>query len=82
MRLLGRVLHLGARGPILRTPEAPKLGQPVFNSKRKRVGNVQDIFGPVKNPYVVLKPASGVSAESLVGSPVYVEEKPAKRRTG
>lgn len=74
MRLLGRITHLGSKGGILKARVAPKVGQPVFNSKKKRIGNVYDLFGPVKSPYVIIKPASGISAESLLGVSAYVME--------
>ncbi len=75
---LGRALHTTSRGLVARTDGAPKLGQAAFNSEKKRIGSVFEIFGPVKSPYVVIKPASGVSKvdfEKLIGSDIYMGER-------
>jgi len=80
MKLLGRVMHIGSKGPVLKSSQTPKLGAPVFNSKKKRIGNIYEIFGPVKNPYIIIKPASGVASESLIGSPIYIGENEPRRR--
>jgi len=71
---------LGVKGPILKASFPPKVGQPVFNSKKKRMGNIYDLFGPVKSPYVIIKPASGVSGEKLVGVSLYIMEEGKRRR--
>lgn len=75
MKLLGKVLHTGTKGPILKASITPKVGQPVFNSKGERVGNIYDLFGPVGSPYTIIKPASGISPKQLVGSALYIGEK-------
>ena len=82
MRLLGRVLHMGTKGPILKTQITPKLGQPVFNSKKKRVGNVYELFGPVNSPYVIIKPASGISPQKLIGMSLYIMEEKRTKKVG
>jgi len=68
-------LHLGSKGPIAKCRFAPKLGGAVFSASGKRLGEIYDIFGPVAEPYVVIKPASGIDPESLVGSTIYYGEK-------
>jgi rRNA processing protein Gar1 len=75
--LLGKALHVVNRGFVVKAVNSPKLGRPVFDLKKRRVGNVIDIFGPVKAPYVLIKPASGLTAEeqrSLLGSDIYMGE--------
>ena len=49
-----------------------KLGEKVFNSKLREVGKVQDIFGPVNNPYISITPKIS-DPLSLVGKLVYSE---------
>jgi rRNA processing protein Gar1 len=49
-----------------------KLGEKVFNSKLREVGKIQDIFGPVNNPYISITPKIS-DPLSLVGKVVYSE---------
>ncbi|MEM3402185.1 MAG: H/ACA ribonucleoprotein complex subunit GAR1 [Candidatus Hadarchaeales archaeon] len=73
----GRILHLSERGIVAKCSSAPKLGEPVLDRRKKRIGNVADIFGPVHSPYILIKPASGLSAEekkALVNSDIYMGE--------
>lgn len=83
LRVLGKALHITSRGLVARADSPPKVGQIVLDSSEKRVGNVLDVFGPVKSPYFVVKPASGVlrsDLERLVGSDIYMGEEHAKGR--
>ena len=80
---MGKGLHATIRGLVVRVDRAPKIGQAAFDSKGKRVGNIFDIFGPVKSPYVVIKPASGLSKvdlEKLVGLDIFMGETYGKGR--
>lgn len=78
MKLLGRVLHLTRRGLVVRVEETPSLGKEVYDSSNRKIGTILDIFGPVKGPYVAVKPDKGMKEEDLaglVGSEVYIEGK-------
>ena len=33
----------------------PDIGEPVYTSEKKRIGNIADIFGPVAKPFVSIK---------------------------
>lgn len=82
MQLLGKVLHLVSRGMVIQGGKAPRLGEAVLDSKKRKIGNVSDIFGPVNSPYLLIKPVSILSRadlEGLVGSDVYMGEKDAGR---
>jgi rRNA processing protein Gar1 len=73
----GKGLHTTSRGLVVRADQAPKMGQMALDSKGKRIGSVSDIFGPVKSPYVVIKPASGFSKVDLgkfINSDIYMGE--------
>jgi len=74
MKILGKVLHIGSRGPIVKCRFAPKPGATVFTKDGKRVGEIYTIFGPVSEPYAVLKPASRVDPSGLVGTTGYYGE--------
>ena len=52
---------------------APELGDPVFDSKRKRVGSVKRVFGPVEGPYVSVAPADKAVLTNISGKKVYFE---------
>lgn len=83
MSASGKVLRLGRRGLIVRSSASVKLGQEAFDGKRRRIGTVSEIFGPVNSPYVVIKPASGISGsqlEKMVGSDILLGETGWKRR--
>ena len=67
-------MHMGSRGPIVKCRFAPKPGAAVFTRDGKRVGEIYTLFGPVSEPYAVLKPASKVDPARLVGATVYSGE--------
>lgn len=80
---MGRALHVGSRGLVAKGNSAPRLGQTALDPSEREVGRVSDIFGPVRAPYFVIKPASGVSREDLVrlaGSNIYMGEAHGKGR--
>ncbi len=57
IKKLGRVLHRSDLGyAILKDPlKLPKIGSDVVNENMEHIGTVNDIFGPVKEPYVSVK---------------------------
>ena len=72
MNKLGIVLQVsGSRKLILRTKIKVKIGMQVLNEKLKPIGRIFDIFGPVKNPYVSVKPIID-EFERYVGRSIYV----------
>lgn len=83
MQIRGKGLHTTSRGLVVRADQTPKLGQTAFDSAGERVGSVFDIFGPVKSPYVVIRPASGLSEVDLgklIGSDIIMGERYGKSR--
>ena len=73
MRRLGKVLHLSKSGNLivrLESPEPPKIGLQVCNSKLEKVGTIGSILGPVKAPYLSVQP-SAARAVSLPGRVLY-----------
>lgn len=83
MQIRGKVLHTTSRGLVVRADQAPKMGQTALDSSGEYLGRVSDIFGPVKSPYVVIKPASGISKADLgklVGSDIIMGEMYGKGR--
>lgn len=60
MRKFAIFLHKSSSGMLIARllDKPPKTGLRVINSQGRVVGIVADIIGPVKNPYVVIKPYS------------------------
>ncbi len=59
MRRLGYFIHITASGKILvklTVPRPPRLGSRVFDRNGRYIGRVVDIIGPVRSPYVLVKP--------------------------
>jgi rRNA processing protein Gar1 len=75
MNRLGVVLHLsGSKKLILQTKTKIKTGVQVFDEGLKPVGIILDVFGPVENPYISIKP-SIEQPEQYVGRPLYLISK-------
>jgi rRNA processing protein Gar1 len=70
---LGRLLHISSSGNlIVRADAAAPLGAIVFTERAKRVGQVSDVFGPKKTPYVSVKsPYDRKSLTELVGKTLF-----------
>jgi len=77
LRRLGKVLHLTKSGNLLLRLEqypVPIIGAQVCDYKLRSVGVVNNILGPVKAPYVSVKPVSNVDG-GLVDRVLYQVEK-------
>jgi len=77
LRRLGTVLHISKRGSIiLRTEKTPPVGSRsiVLDKKAKEVGVIIDVFGPVKEPYVAVRPKSDIDTSKLIGQMLYLKK--------
>ena len=82
MKKLGRVSHYAKQGfLILRTNWVPGLNDRVVDKDLTFVGVVKDVFGPVKSPYVAVKPRVK-KPEGYVGSVLYVDDRKKKKNRG
>lgn len=86
MKRLGTALHVVQKRLIVRgelvdgsETEVPRVNSSVVDQKRTRIGRVFDIFGPVKHPYIIVRPNKGIDATAHVGKKLYVEEKTSGR---
>ena len=78
MRRLGKVLHISKRGSIiLQTDKTPPVGgrSVVLDKQAKEVGTIIDVFGPVKTPYVAVRPKRNTNPHKLVGMLLYLQKK-------
>ncbi|MEM4727556.1 MAG: Gar1/Naf1 family protein [Candidatus Bathyarchaeia archaeon] len=81
-RRLGMVLHISSNSGnlILKAETSAIIGEPVTDRDNRVVGRVFDVFGPVSNPFVAVKPELD-RPERLVGRPLYVR-RPGSARSG
>jgi RNA-binding protein len=81
LRRLGTALHVVQNRLIVRgepiegiETQIPKTNSVVVDQKRMKIGRVFDIFGPVKHPYIIVRPNRGINAAVHVGKRLYVDE--------
>lgn len=82
MKKLGIISHISNKGKIIvRSDNTPGFGLPVFNKNKKRIGIVQDVFGPTKKPYITIKvhAKNTENLEKRVGETLFVSSKPIKK---
>jgi RNA-binding protein len=70
---VGTALHISRSSGnlIFKAENNAKIGDPVFNSGGKKVGLIFDIFGPVKTPFISVRPRIK-DPEKLVGEPLFL----------
>ena len=73
---VGSVLHVSRSSGnlILKSKTEVKIGDVVRDNKGKNIGRIFDVFGPVHDPYLSVKPRKGDPA-GLVGKALYVQRK-------
>ena len=82
MKKLGTISHISNRGRlIVRSNQTPGFGLSVFLKNKKKIGNISDIFGPTKEPYISIKVRAKNSKkhEYRVGETIYVSTKNNKK---
>ena len=73
MKRLGKVLHLSSNNNlILKTKQTVKPNQNVFDKQTHNIGKIIDVFGPVKTPYLSIKPLTS-NAKKYVGKALYIK---------
>jgi len=82
MKKLGKISHISSKGKIIvRSDNTPGFGISVFDENRKKIGIVQDIFGPTKKPYITVKvyAKNTENIDKRVGETIFVSSKPLKK---
>jgi len=51
------------------------MGAKIVDKKAQFVGKIQDVFGPVKSPYIAIRVKDKEAAAKLVGQPVYLDSR-------
>jgi RNA-binding protein len=74
--LLGQIKGLGYDGKLLiKGNFAPRLNQDVMDDKRRTIGRISRVFGPVKSPYISVRPPRNQKPSfDIIGNPVYVNK--------
>ncbi|MDO5848896.1 MAG: Gar1/Naf1 family protein [Methanobrevibacter sp.] len=87
MKFLGNSLHIANSGKLIaRATKTPNAGGIVFDSNNNKIGKVNYVFGPTKNPYVsirLFKSANIKRIKKNYGEKLFVsrpKQKKSKRR--
>jgi len=74
MQFLGNVQEVTVDGKlVVRATFTPKLKDAVFDNRKKPLGRIVRIFGPVDSPYVTVEPTGYTSLLSVTGKQVYID---------
>lgn len=71
MKILGTVLHISThkniiiRGDKKDNLALPKLNSIVFNHKMKKLGKINDVFGPVDHPFFSVRAFEHITGENF-----------------
>lgn len=75
MKLLGVVQDVSHDGKlIVKARFAPKKGAIVRDNLKSDMGKVARVFGPVRSPYVAIRPVKNMKTIAVLGKEVYVLE--------
>ncbi|MDD1768749.1 MAG: hypothetical protein LUQ55_02050 [Methanomassiliicoccales archaeon] len=75
MKVLGTVQEVAFDGKlVVKAAFAPRLRAKIVDNRRRAMGTVRRVFGPVAAPYVTIEPSGGLNLLATLGKQVYVEE--------
>lgn len=73
MQFLGNVQEVTVDGRlVVRATFTPKLKEAVFDNRKRPLGRIVRIFGPVDSPYVTVEPTGDTSLLTVAGRQVYI----------
>lgn len=78
---IGVVSHLSfsSGNLILKAEWEARIGEPVYDWRKREIGRVFDFFGPVSSPFISVRPVVE-NPERYVGKPLYVKVDRAGKR--
>ena len=80
LQRIGCVVHISSNGNmILKADNVPRIGDQAVDESLKAVGMVFDVFGPVGNPYVAVRPSVDEPSR-YVQRVLYATHAPSKQR--
>lgn len=68
------IRKVGKKLMLARTDKAPETDSKVYDSKGKIVGEVYEVFGPVKEPYVLIKINENTDLNQVKKSTIYFQK--------
>ena len=72
MKCVGKVSHLNSRNmAIVSTHDKISKNTKIYDSEKRNIGRVINIFGPVNEPYIAIAPNKGMRITKIVGREVY-----------
>ena len=72
MKCVGRVSHLNSRNlAIVNTDKKVPRNTKIYDSEKRIIGRVVNIFGPVSDPYLAIAPNKGMRITKIIGREVY-----------
>jgi len=72
MKCVGRVSHLNSQNmAIVSTHDKVPKNTKIYDSEKRNIGRVVNIFGPVSEPYISIAPNKGTRITKIVGREVY-----------
>jgi len=74
MKYVGKIDDIIFNGRfIVQTSFKPRIGVTVVDKHKKKLGTIAQIIGPVKKPYITIKPDNELkSTFKLIGTDVYI----------
>ena len=71
MDFLGKVKEVTTDGRlIVQCPDAPEIGELVFDADQNKIGIIKRVFGPVSGPYASIETKS-VATDRMIGTDLY-----------
>ena len=72
MKCVGKVSHLNSRNlAIVNTKSKVPKNTKIYDSEKRIIGRVVNIFGPVSEPYLAISPNKGMRITKIIGREVY-----------
>jgi len=83
MKFLGNSLHVANSGKlIVKSSEMPFSGASVYNSNKKKIGKINNVFGPTKDPYISINLFKSIDIDTLkknCGEKIFVSKNNKRR---
>ena len=84
MKILGNSLHIANSGKLIaRSNRTPSPGAIVYNSRKKKIGKINHVFGPTKNPYISIRLFKSIDKKEIennAGEKLFVSKPKSKKR--
>ena len=74
MKVLGTIQEIACDGSmIVRGSMAPPNRSKVVDNRKRTLGRVRRVFGPVDTPYISIDTTGDISLIGMIGKKVYIE---------